>query len=91
MSKRTFVMAVAVLGLIVNLFCAYLLQGHHTHTHDQGHDHSHHHDHNLRGAYLHVLADALTSVLAIFALLVGRAFGWIWMDALMGIVGGVVI
>ena len=83
--------AVAVLGLIVNLFCAYLLQGHHTHTLDQGHDHSHHHDHNLRGAYLHVLADALTSVLAIFALSFGKVFGWGWLDPVMGIVGALVI
>src|SRR5210317_713779 len=44
---------VAVLGLIVNLFCAYLLHGKNTHIHEHGHDHSHHHDHNLRGAYLH--------------------------------------
>ncbi|MGB3225664.1 MAG: CDF family Co(II)/Ni(II) efflux transporter DmeF [Desulforhopalus sp.] len=82
--------AVAVLGLMVNLFCAYLLQGHHAHTHDQGHDHSHH-DHNLRGAYLHVLADALTSVLAIVALSFGKIFGWGWLDPVMGIVGALVI
>jgi cation diffusion facilitator family transporter len=50
-----------------------------------------HHDHNLRAAYLHVLADALTSVLAIVALLTGRSFGWTWMDPVMGIVGSVVI
>ena len=81
--------AVAVLGLTVNLFCAYLLQGHHTHTLDEGH--SHHHDHNLRGAYLHVLADALTSVLAIFALSFGKVFGWGWLDPAMGIVGSLVI
>ena len=83
--------AVAVLGLTVNLFCAYLLHGHHTHTHDQGHSHSHHHDHNLRGAYLHVLADALTSILAILALSFGKIFGWQWLDPLMGIVGAIVI
>ena len=79
---------VAVLGLIVNLLCAYLLHGKHSHAHD--HDH-HHHDHNLRAAYLHVLADALTSFLAIFALLTGKHFGWVWMDPVMGIVGAVVI
>jgi cation diffusion facilitator family transporter len=79
---------VAVLGLIVNLLCAYLLHGEHSHAHD--HDH-HHHDHNLRAAYLHVLADALTSFLAIFALLTGKHFGWVWMDPAMGIVGAVVI
>jgi cation diffusion facilitator family transporter len=54
-------------------------------------EHGQHSDHNLRAAYLHVLADALTSVLAIVALLAGRTFGWVWMDPLMGIVGGVVI
>lgn len=78
---------VAIIGLLVNLFCAFLLHGHHTHSHDHGH----HHDHNLRGAYLHVLADALTSVLAIFALLFGKFFGWHWLDPLMGIVGALVI
>lgn len=83
--------AVAVLGLTVNLFCAYLLHGNHTHTHEHGHKHAHHHDHNLRGAYLHVIADALTSVLAIFALSFGKLFGWQWLDPLMGIVGALVI
>jgi cation diffusion facilitator family transporter len=83
--------AVAVLGLIVNLFCAFLLHGNHTHRHEHGDDHVHHHDHNLRGAYLHVLADALTSVLAIFALTFGKIFGWLWLDPLMGIVGALVI
>ena len=52
---------------------------------------AHHRDHNLKAAYLHVLADALTSVLAIVALLAGKAFGWVWMDPLMGIVGAVII
>ncbi len=83
--------AVALLGLIVNLFCAFLLHGNHTHTHEHGNNHVHHHDHNLRGAYLHVLADALTSVLAIFALTFGKIFGWHWLDPLMGIVGALVI
>ena len=83
--------AVAVLGLTVNLFCAYLLHGNHTHTHEHGHKHAHHHDHNLRGAYLHVIADALTSVLAIFALSFGKLLGWQWLDPLMGIVGALVI
>lgn len=77
---------VAVLGLIVNLLCAYLLHSRHSHDH-----HHHHHDHNLRAAYLHVLADALTSFLAIFALLTGKHFGWVWMDPVMGIVGAVII
>lgn len=80
--------AVATLGLIVNAICAFLLQGHH----DQSHDHQHHHrDHNLRAAYFHVLADALTSILAIVALLSGKMFGWNWMDPIMGIVGALVI
>jgi cation diffusion facilitator family transporter len=82
---------VAVIGLVVNLVCAFLLHAKHDHDHGH-HDHdSHHHDHNLRAAYLHVLADALTSFLAIFALLTGKHFGWIWMDPVMGIVGAVVI
>ncbi|MFN4282431.1 MAG: CDF family Co(II)/Ni(II) efflux transporter DmeF [Alphaproteobacteria bacterium] len=92
--------AVAVLGLVVNLVSAWLLhdggQPHHDHS-DQGeHDHKHahasrHQDHNLRAAYFHVLTDALTSVLAIVALLTGRFYGWLWMDPLMGIVGSIVI
>ena len=83
--------AVAVLGLIVNLVSAWLLQGKPGHSHHH-HDHSHsHQDHNLRAAYLHVLADALTSVLAIIALLTGKIFGWVWMDPAMGIVGALVI
>jgi len=83
--------AVAVLGLVVNLVSAWLLQGKHGHSHHH-HDHSHsHQDHNLRAAYLHVLADALTSVLAIIALLTGKIFGWVWMDPAMGMVGALVI
>jgi cation diffusion facilitator family transporter len=89
---------VAVLGLLVNLFCAWRLHGKEGHPHGHSHDHSHehqhdphHHDHNLKAAYLHVLADALTSFLAIFALLTGKHFGWVWMDPAMGIVGAVVI
>lgn len=89
---------VAVVGLSVNLLSAYLLKDHdlgHDHHHGHSHDHSHaddhHEDHNLRAAYLHVLADALTSVLAIIALMTGKIFGWAWMDALMGIVGAMVI
>lgn len=82
---------VAFIGLLINLFCAVLLQGHHTHTHDKGHTHTHHHDHNLRGAYLHVLADALTSVMAIVALLFGKYLGWNWLDPVIGVVGALVI
>ena len=90
---------VAVLGLVVNIVSALLLMGghhHHGHGHDHGHDHDHaHHDHghdnNLRSAYFHVLADALTSLLAIGALLAGRYLGLYWMDPAMGIVGALVI
>jgi len=62
----------------------------HDHAHYHDHDH-HHHDYNLRAAYIHVLADALTSVLAIIALLAGKFLDWIWLDAVMGLVGAVVI
>jgi len=89
-------MAIATLGLVVNLASAWLL-GHHGHNHDH-HDHHHHHHHghehkdlNLRAAYLHVLADALTSVLAIGALGAGMMFGWAFLDPLMGIVGAALI
>jgi len=83
--------AVAVLGLIVNLISAWLLQGKHSHAHAHTNLSHAHHDHNLRAAYLHVLADALTSLLAIIALVTGKIFGWIWMDPAMGIVGALVI
>jgi cation diffusion facilitator family transporter len=85
---------VAVVGLGVNLLSAWLLRhdsSHgHAHTHDDGTHHVHA-DHNIRSAYLHVVADALTSVLAIVGLAAGLLLGWIWMDALMGIVGAIVI
>ena len=82
--------AVAALGLVVNLVSALMLRD--DHDHHGGSEHSHEHqDHNLRGAYLHVLADALTSVLAIGALIAGKYLGWTWMDPVMGIVGSVVI
>jgi cation diffusion facilitator family transporter len=80
---------VAVIGLLVNLLSAWMLQG--DHDHDHGHGYDHHQDQNLRAAYLHVLADALTSVTAIVALLCGKYLGWMWMDPLMGIVGALVI
>jgi cation diffusion facilitator family transporter len=90
---------IAVVGLIVNLVSAWLLHEGHDHDHhDHGHDdeheqpgHTHHRDVNLHAAYLHVLADALTSVLAILGLLAGRFLGWIWMDAAIGILGAIVI
>ena len=73
---------VAVLGLGVNLVSAWFLR-------DE--DHSHAHDHNLKAAYLHVLADALTSVAAIVALLGGRYLGWAWLDPAMGLAGSLVV
>ena len=116
--------AVAVIGLAVNLASAWLLgggghaHGHHAHGHhahhthgNHAHHHGHHHhahgghdhhghnhehhgkagDNNIRAAYLHVIADALTSVLAIAALTLGSLYGWLWLDPIMGIVGGLVI
>ncbi len=83
---------VALLGLLVNAVCAFILQGHHDHDHANAHDDDHHHhDHNLKAAYFHVLADALTSILAIVALVFGKIFGWNWLDPLMGMVGALVI
>jgi len=97
---------VAVLGLVVN-GASVLILGHHHHPeeaedtetgheehghyHDEHYEHHHHHDHNLISAYLHVLADALTSLLAIFALLAAKYFGWIWADPVMGIVGSLLV
>lgn len=78
---------VAILGLVVNLASMILLSDYHHHSHE----HEHHHDHNLRAAYMHVLADALTSVLAIVALIFAKLYAWYWLDAVMGIVGALVI
>jgi cation diffusion facilitator family transporter len=104
--------AIAVIGLAVNLVSAWLLHDGHSHPGGEYHDHydhnhhshdhsgdhvrhvhagAHHHDHNLSAAYAHVLTDALTSVLAIAALLAGSLFGWVWMDAAMGLVGAAII
>jgi cation diffusion facilitator family transporter len=90
---------IAVIGLAVNVVSAVLLfdQDHHhghEHAHSHHHDHAHHHhhaDYNYRAAYLHVLADALTSVTAIVALAAGLLYGWTFLDPLMGIVGALVI
>lgn len=89
---------VAVIGLVVNLACALVLNraalaGHAGHDHsrqDQGHSH-HHHDLNLKAAYVHVLADAATSVLAIVALAGGWKYGWSWLDPAMGVLGAVLV
>ena len=86
---------VGVLGLAVNLVCAYILgQAHHQHDHAHDHPHpahEHHHDLNLKSAYFHVVADAFTSVLAIVALVGGWLYGWAWLDQVMGIVGAVLV
>jgi cation diffusion facilitator family transporter len=84
---------VASIGLLVNVISVFLLKDdhdHHGHGHGHGEQHSHH-DHNLRAAYLHVLADAMTSLLAIIALVLGKLWGWQWLDPIMGIVGAVII
>jgi len=93
-------LVVAVLGLLVNLGSAVLLHGG-EHDHGHGHGHGHgaggagddpdHEDHNLRAAYFHVLADALTSGLAIVALLAAKLLGWYFLDPIMGIVGMLVV
>lgn len=97
---------IACLGLAVNVASAWLLGGggghhhHHGHAHSHddhdhdGHDHAHdgmHRDNNMRAAVVHVLADAAVSVMVIVGLLLARAFGWLWMDPLAGLVGGCVI
>lgn len=83
-------MIVAGIGLVVNILCATILSGAHDHPHHdhgEGHHHDHHHDLNLKSAYVHVIADAATSVLAIVALAGGWLYGWSWLDPAMGIVG----
>jgi cation diffusion facilitator family transporter len=92
---------VAAIGLVVNIVCALILGGAHDHHHhaepgdhhhhDHDHGHSHHHDLNLKSAYVHVMADAATSVLAILALTGGWFYGWSWLDPVMGIVGAILV
>ncbi|MDV2450918.1 CDF family Co(II)/Ni(II) efflux transporter DmeF [Xanthomonas hortorum] len=96
---------IAVIGLLVNLICAWWLRDSHSHAHSHGHHHGHGHEHahdghghhdghadlNLRAAYLHVVADAATSVLAIVALVAGMHWGVTWLDPIMGIVGAVLV
>ena len=101
--------AIAAVGLMVNLACAWLLKDGHHHGHDhhhgQGHHHEQEHNHgghehhgqhhchdlNLRSAYLHVVADAATSVFAIFALMGGKFWGANWLDPVMGIIGAALV
>lgn len=82
---------IAALGLVVNVVCALVLVRGHGHDHHHGHDPAHHHDLNLRAAYLHVLADAFTSVTAISALVAGKFFAWTWLDPVVGIIGSGVV
>jgi len=93
-------MFVAAVGLVVNIVCAMILgkahDHHHGHEHgheghEQGHQHDQHHDLNLKSAYVHVIADAATSVLAIVALAGGWMYGWSWLDPVMGIVGATLV
>ena len=89
-------MGVAILGLVVNLVCALILgkahdHGHHHHDDGHGHAHHHHHDLNLKAAYIHVITDAMTSVLAIAALAGGWFYGWAWLDPATGLVGAVLV
>lgn len=86
---------VTVVGLIVNLICIFIMSDGHGHHHLHAHQHQPEHNHkenlNFKAAYLHILADALTSVMAILALLCGKYFGWVFFDPLIGLVGGLII
>ncbi|WP_173912543.1 CDF family Co(II)/Ni(II) efflux transporter DmeF [Acinetobacter sp. Marseille-Q1618] len=90
---------IAILGLVINLVCAWLLHDdadhhhHHHHHHHHSHESDHHHEHDLnqKAAFLHVVADAVTSVLAIVALCAGKYFGWDFLDAVLGIVGAILV
>ena len=89
---------VTIIGLVVNVICVLIMSdghvGHSHHNHCE-HHHLHHHEHkenlNFKAAYLHILADALTSIMAIFALLLGKYFGLVFLDPLIGVVGGIII
>jgi len=89
----TSALVVAILGLVVNVVCALILQaGDHEHEHDHsGHAHRHGEDLNLKAAYLHVVADAVTSILAIAALLGAKVFGIVWLDPAIGLLGAALI
>jgi cation diffusion facilitator family transporter len=83
---------IAILGLMINLICAWLLHDdpHHHHENEQQHEH-HHHDLNQKAAFMHVVADAMTSVFAIIALFAAKYLGWGFLDALLGIVGSILV
>ena len=100
--QYTEAIAVSILGLIINIICAFILydsegghshaHGHaHGHTHSHDHSHHHHHDHNLRAAFLHVIMDALTSVGAIAGLLIAKNTGWVFMDPVIAIIASFLI
>lgn len=82
---------VAIIGLVINLICAWLLHDDHDHHHHHDEDHHHEHDLNQKAAFLHVVADAATSVLAIIALIAGKYLGWNFLDAVLGIVGAILV
>lgn len=87
---------VTIIGLVVNLICIFIMSDHHHHQHENPSclTENHHHSEenlNFKAAYLHILADAMTSVMAIAALLLGKYFGWVFFDPLIGIVGGIII
>lgn len=88
--------AIAALGLVVNLLCAWLLRDDHHHNHHHHHDHhhdhgDHHHDLNQKAAFIHVIADAVTSVFAIIALVAAKFLGWNFLDAVLGVVGSILV
>ena len=87
---------IAILGLVVNLICAWLLHDgdHHHHHHHHDHasiEHEHHHDLNQKAAFMHVVADAVTSIFAIIALIFGKYLGWDFLDAVLGVVGSLLV
>ena len=92
---------VAIIGLIINVLSILIMGDNHTHTHTHNHSHNHdknkieghahHEDYNFKAAYMHILADALTSIFAILALLAGKYFNWVFLDPIVGLVGGIVI
>ena len=86
---------VTVIGLIVNLICVWIMSEgkghHHVHLGEDHHEHEAHENLNFKAAYLHILADALTSIMAIVALVLGKYYGWVFLDPLIGVIGGCII